>query len=111
MSNTDLKEIFRMEHAMVEVLRSHKSQLEASLDSIRGYVRDVEDLYSGEGCDAAGEKCDAQTLADRIVGNPIYNYQLLKRLVVYWKNMETVIKKVDAKRKCPFGFILKYYGL
>ncbi len=36
MSNTELKEIFRMEAAMVDVLRSHKSQLEASLDSIRG---------------------------------------------------------------------------
>ncbi len=63
-------------------------------------MKDVEKLYAGEGCPMAeGEACKPDVMAGKIVGNPIYNYQLIKRLVVYWKNMEAQIKKVDAKRE------------
>ena len=34
---------------------------------------------------------------ERIIGNPIYNYQLLKRVTVYWANVEKAIGKVDNK--------------
>ena len=34
---------------------------------------------------------------ERIIGNPIYNYQLLKRVTVYWSNVEKAIGKVDNK--------------
>ena len=34
---------------------------------------------------------------ERIIGNPIYNYQLLKRITVYWDNVEQAIGKVDKK--------------
>ena len=34
---------------------------------------------------------------ERIIGNPIYNYQLLKRITVYWNNVEQAIGKVDRK--------------
>ena len=34
---------------------------------------------------------------ERIIGNPIYNYQLLKRITVYWSNVEQAIGKVDKK--------------
>ena len=36
-------------------------------------------------------------MMQKVVGNPIYNYQMLKRLLVYWKNMEESIKKIDTK--------------
>ena len=34
---------------------------------------------------------------ERIIGNHIYNYQLLKRITVYWDNVEQAIGKVDKK--------------
>ena len=34
---------------------------------------------------------------EHIIGNPIYNYQLLKRVTVYWANVEKAIGKVDNK--------------
>jgi hypothetical protein len=102
MSSADLKDIFRMEQAMVNILKTHKEQLEASLSSIRSYVSDVEELYQGENC-WPPDTCSDDVLSKRIVGNPIYNYQMLKRLMVYWKNMEDTIKKVDTKRKRQFA--------
>ena len=36
-------------------------------------------------------------MRERIVGNPIYNYQLLKRITVFWDNVEQAIGKVDRK--------------
>ena len=87
---------------MVEVLRKQKAQLEAGLQSIRSYTQEVDTLYQGEGCWAL-DSCDEDVL-DRIVGNPIYNYQMLKRLLVYWKSLEEDMKKIDTKRK-----LSKYY--
>ena len=34
---------------------------------------------------------------ERILSNPIYNYQLLKRVTVYWSNVEKSIQKIDHK--------------
>lgn len=98
MSAVDLKNMFKLEMAMVEVLRQQKEQLEAGLKSIRSYADQVETLYRGENC-WPPDRCDDTDILERIVGNPIYNYQMLKRLLVYWKNMEEDIKKIDTKRK------------
>jgi len=95
MSSIDLKNMFRLEMSMVEVLRKQKAQLEAGLKSIRSYTDEVEALYQGEGCWPT-DSCD-QDVLDNIVGNPIYNYQMLKRLLVYWKNLEEDMKKIDTK--------------
>ena len=54
-------------------------------------------LYQGEGCSNL-QSCNEDIL-ERIVGNPIYNYQMLKRLLVYWKTLEEDMKKIDTKRK------------
>ena len=43
-----------------------------------------------------GESTEEMT-TERIIGNPIYNYQLLKRITVYWGNVERAIGKVDKK--------------
>lgn len=98
MSAVDLKNMFKLELAMVEVLRQQKEQLEAGLKSIRSYSEQVETLYRGENC-WPPDRCDDTDILERIVGNPIYNYQMLKRLLVYWKNMEEQVKKIDTKRK------------
>ena len=94
MSSTDLKNLFKMEMSMVEVIKKQKVQLEESLREIHNYVTEVEELYRGENC---LENCDDDTLLQKVVGNPIYNYQMLKRLLVYWKNMEDSVKKIDTK--------------
>ena len=95
MSSTDLKNLFRMELSMVEVIKKQKVQLEQSLREIHTYVTEVEELYKGENC--SGNNCDDDILLEKVVGNPIYNYQMLKRLLVYWKNMEDSVKKIDTK--------------
>jgi len=95
MSSIDLKNMFRLEMSMVEVLRKQKAQLEAGLKSIRSYTQEVEALYQGENCWNL-DSCDDDIL-ERIVGNPIYNYQMLKRLLVYWKTLEEDMKKIDTK--------------
>merc|ERR1712241_485999 len=50
MSSIDLKNIFRMEMSMVDVLRKQKAQLEAGLKSIHSYTQEVDIMYQGEGC-------------------------------------------------------------
>ena len=42
-------------------------------------------------------ECTEEMHTERIIGNPIYNYQLLKRVTVYWSNVEKAIGKVDNK--------------
>ena len=98
MSSIDMKNMFRLELELVEVLRKHKAQLEAGLNSIHSYTREVESLYQGENC-WPPQECTDDQLVQNIVGNPIYNYQMLKRFLVHWKNMEDDIKKLDTKRK------------
>ena len=81
MSSIDMKNLFRMEMALVEVLRKHKAQLEATLNSIHSYTHEVEALYEGENC-WPPQECSDDILVQKIVGNPIYNYQMLKRFLV-----------------------------
>ena len=70
----------------------------------RNYVpklTQVHILLKGENCYPI-DNCDDVTFTNKIVGNPIYSYQVLKRLHVYWKNMENVIKDADGKSKNNF---------
>lgn len=97
MSSSDLKDLFKLEQALVDVLRKQRDELEAGLETIHSYVEDVEELYKGEKC-WPPESCSDEVLLQRVVGNPIYNYQMLKRLLVTWKTMEESIKKIDTKR-------------
>ena len=90
----------------VNVMLMYKHQLERSLRNIQVYVDDVEKLYVGENCHPV-EVCDDVTITNKIVGNPIYSYQVLKRLNVNWKTMEASIKEADSKSKpsfCPLTF-------
>ena len=84
--------------SIVGTLRHYKDQLDRSLYHITHYVQEVDELYKNEDCFPPTE-CEDRDLQDRIVSNPIYNYQMLKRLLVYWKTMEDTIKKIDTKSK------------
>ena len=101
MSSIDLKNMFQLEISMVEVLLKQEAQLEAGLKSIRSYTKEIEKIYRGENCWPL-DACDEDAV-NRIVGNPIYNYQMLKRLLDNWKGVEEDMKKIDTNRKfCIF---------
>ncbi len=55
----------------------------------------MDELYRGENCD--GGQCEDSVIMDKIVGNPIYNYQMLKRMLLNWKSLEDALKKIDTK--------------
>ena len=55
-------------------------------------------MYERENC-WPHEECPQQHFVDRILGNPIYNFQVLKRLLVYFKNVEKELKEMDMKSK------------
>ena len=48
------------------------------------------------GTACSGGSCSESLMEERVLGNPIYNYQLLKRVTVYWANVEKAIGKVDG---------------
>ena len=55
-------------------------------------------MYENEGCWPV-DLCTTQEITDRIIGNPIYNYQVLRRVVIHFKNVEAKLKEIDTKSK------------
>ena len=94
----ELNRAFKLELNLVHILTSHKAEFESSLDVIRDFIGTVEEMYVKEDCWPM-EKCDEDRFAQRILANPIYNYQVLKRLVVDIKNVEEKLKAFDVKSK------------
>lgn len=82
-----------MEGELVTEARRHADQLEVALTAVEEYVKEVHQVYGG----CPGGACDEETMMERVLGNPIYNYQLLKRVTVYWANVEKAISKVDRE--------------
>ena len=82
-----------MEGELVAEARRHADHLEAALTAVEEYVREVHQVYGG----CPGGACDEETMMERVLGNPIYNYQLLKRVTVYWANVEKAISRVDRE--------------
>ena len=82
-----------MEGELVAEARRHANQLEVALTAVEEYVKEVHQVYGG----CPGGACDEETMMERVLGNPIYNYQLLKRVTVYWANVEKAISKVDRE--------------
>merc|ERR1712066_380889 len=93
-STEEMAKLVKLEKQLVEEMTRHSEELETALQSIEEYVSQVSEVYSSS-C-PEGE-CSEQMTTERIIGNPIYNYQLLKRVTVYWSNVEKAIGKVDNK--------------
>jgi len=93
-SSEEMGKILKLEKKLVEEMKKHSEELEIALNSIEEYVSQVSEVYSSS-C-PEGE-CTEEMTRERIIGNPIYNYQLLKRITVYWNNVEQAIEKVDRK--------------
>ena len=94
-SNEDLHRVFFVERAIVKVLKEYEVDLGYTIPSIRDYVTEVENVYMGE-CPPNG-KCNETELFENIAGNPLHNYNLIKRTTVNWKNVKNDIKKTDKK--------------
>lgn len=85
-----------LEKELVGLLKNVGDQLETSLTSIYQYVDEVNKIYDAE-CPNGRENCPQDIIVERIVGNPVYNYQLLKRIIVFYKKVENSINKIDLK--------------
>jgi len=95
----DLRELLKMERAVVHTLGEHGRELERGMESIRHYVAQVREMYEREGCDVRGGCEDEEAARDAVLANPIYNYQTLKRLVVHFKDVEDTLAAIDIKGK------------
>lgn len=94
----ELSKAFRLEQDLVHILKEHKAQLEKSLESIHEFADNVENMYQNEGCwPIKDNKCSEEEIAQKIVGNPIYNFQVIKRLLVNLKDVEEKLRDMDVK--------------
>jgi len=86
---------FRLEAELVSTMEVFSGQLETALHAINTYAEEVHKVYLSE-C-GGDENCSDDVISERIVGNPIYNYQLLKRSIVFLKKVEDSIYDIDVK--------------
>jgi hypothetical protein len=120
-STEQMGKILKLEKQLVEEMTKHSEELEIALNSIEEYVSQVSEVsilncklswfndlsFYGFYCftlsvqvynsSCPEGECTEEMTTERIIGNPIYNYQLLKRITVYWSNVEQAIGKVDKK--------------
>jgi hypothetical protein len=93
-SGPGMARVAALERELVGEVKRHAGQLEAALASIEEYTAQVSAVY-GRAC--PGGQCSEQAVEEHVLGNPIHNYQLLKRVTVYWANVEKAISKVDRE--------------
>lgn len=79
--SSDLSSAFQLERQVVNVLEHLLIQSEMKLNSIRQYLKEYESITKEE----AGTEDEFQ---ERVVGNPIHAYRLMKRLTVDWNNIK-----------------------
>ena len=85
--------LVRLERDIYSGLKEHAQHLDSATRDIEDYVREVAGVYSECG---DSEECDDQQ-TESILGNPIHNYQLLKRVTVTWKKVLKTLKAIDGK--------------
>ena len=96
----ELSKVFNLERDLASILKEHKEQLEKNLRQIKKFSDEVKDVYEREDCWPFEEKCTESDFKDKILGNPIYNYQLLKRVSHSFKAVEKSLQELDSKSKC-----------
>ncbi|XP_057374183.1 prolyl 4-hydroxylase subunit alpha-1-like isoform X2 [Daphnia carinata] len=84
-ASADLANTFRLEQQVVNVLGELVAQTEAKLGIIRQYLKDYESVVEEK---AASE----EEFMERVAGNPIHAYRLMKRLYFDWQTVEKEIK-------------------
>ena len=91
-SVSQLGKLISVEKLFLQELEQHANQLRAALANIEEYTNQVAEVYS------QGEE-------DNIIGNPIHNFQLLKRVTVFWKNVQVTIFCINywQTRQCQIS--------
>ncbi|XP_046438574.1 prolyl 4-hydroxylase subunit alpha-2-like isoform X3 [Daphnia pulex] len=84
-ASADLANTFRLEQKVVNVLGELVAQTEAKLSIIRHYLEDYQSVVEEK---AASE----EEFIERVAGNPIHAYRLMKRLYFDWQTVEKEIK-------------------
>ena len=79
----NLGKLVSLERLLVTELTDQADQLRGALDNIEEYLSEVREVYSHCGQDGCTERD-----TEAIIGNPIHNFQLLKRVTVFWKNVQ-----------------------
>ncbi|EFX74258.1 hypothetical protein DAPPUDRAFT_22132, partial [Daphnia pulex] len=96
-ASADLANTFRLEQKVVNVLGELVAQTEAKLSIIRHYLEDYQSVVE--------EKASSEEeFIERVAGNPIHAYRLMKRLYFDWQTVEKEIK-ADNWRSI-FAFII-----
>ena len=88
-----MEKLVNLENKMVTQLKEHSQLLGAALRDIEKYVMEVADVYkycTDEGC--------SEDITEQILGNPIENFQLLKRVTVTWQKVLSSIENIDGKK-------------
>ena len=75
-SVSQLGKLISVEKLFLQELQQHADTLRAALANIEEYTSQVARVYR------EGE--------EDIIGNPIHNFQLLKRVTVFWKNVQVI---------------------
>ena len=88
-----MEKLVSLENKMVAQLKEHSQLMEAALKDIEKYVVEVADVYK----DCGDEGC-SEDITEQILGNPIENFQLLKRVTVTWKKVLSSIENIDGKK-------------
>ena len=70
-----LARLVRLERLFLQEVEDYADHLRAALDTIQEYSSQVDQEYR-------------QGEIENIIGNPLYSYQLIKRISVFWRNVE-----------------------
>ena len=79
----NLAKLVHLERLVVAELSDQADQLREAVDNIEEYLSEVREVYSH-----CGEGDYSEKDTEAILGNPIHNFQLLKRVTVFWKNVQ-----------------------
>eukprot|EP00094_Tigriopus_californicus_P009767 TCALIF_09416-PA protein Name:"Similar to P4HA2 Prolyl 4-hydroxylase subunit alpha-2 (Gallus gallus)" AED:0.25 eAED:0.25 QI:0/0.66/0.5/1/1/1/10/0/816 len=86
-SASDMQMVFAVERDIVDILSQYSKDLETKLNRIQSYLEEVNILES----ERLPQESDDRFL-ERMAGNPIHAYKLMKRFSVDWKKIEDDLK-------------------
>jgi len=87
-ASSDLTGAFQLELQIVDVLTRFAAQAQAKLDTIHRYLEEYESVV-------AEKVTNEEEFMERVAGNPVHAYRLMKRLTVDWKEIQHHMRNDD----------------
>ncbi|XP_071515028.1 prolyl 4-hydroxylase subunit alpha-2-like [Panulirus ornatus] len=81
----DLTAVFAMERRVVEALSHYLRDMEVRLVKIRKYLHEYQQVW-------AEEAATDDVIMEKLAGNPVHAFHLMKRLTVDWRHIEDQAK-------------------